>query len=91
MLYNDLQLFILPLQIPANSAGLIEYRAHPFWLQKYCPSHELDGTPRCGSCERMEVSYINSRNILSSYRLQSTDGSIARASHFHLFVSFPII
>ncbi|KAI4369265.1 hypothetical protein MLD38_017725 [Melastoma candidum] len=40
--------------IPANSVGLIEYRAHPFWLQKYCPSHEKDGTPRCCSCERME-------------------------------------
>ncbi|KAJ7952952.1 Protein DA1-related 1-like [Quillaja saponaria] len=40
--------------IPTNSAGLIEYRAHPFWLQKYCPSHERDGTPRCCSCERME-------------------------------------
>ncbi|MCI07314.1 protein DA1-related 1-like, partial [Trifolium medium] len=42
------------LQIPQNSAGLIEYRAHPFWLQKYCPSHERDGTPRCCSCQRME-------------------------------------
>ncbi|KVI02643.1 Protein of unknown function DUF3633 [Cynara cardunculus var. scolymus] len=31
------------------------YRAHPFWLQKYCPSHEHDGTPRCCSCERMEA------------------------------------
>ncbi|KAG4993488.1 hypothetical protein JHK86_030315 [Glycine max] len=40
--------------IPTNSSGLIEYRAHPFWLQKYCPSHELDGTSRCCSCERME-------------------------------------
>ncbi|MCH96278.1 protein DA1-related 1-like, partial [Trifolium medium] len=40
--------------IPQNSAGLIEYRAHPFWLQKYCPSHERDGTPRCCSCQRME-------------------------------------
>ncbi|GAV91517.1 LIM domain-containing protein/DUF3633 domain-containing protein [Cephalotus follicularis] len=40
--------------IPTNAAGLIEYRAHPFWLQKYCPSHERDGTPRCCSCERME-------------------------------------
>ncbi|XP_023729030.1 protein DA1-related 1 isoform X1 [Lactuca sativa] len=40
--------------IPTNGAGLIEYRAHPFWLQKYCPSHEHDGTPRCCSCERME-------------------------------------
>lgn len=44
--------------------GLIEYRAHPFWLQKYCPSHETDGTPRCCSCERMEVG-INSSMALS--------------------------
>jgi hypothetical protein len=42
--------------IPTNRDGLIEYRAHPFWMQKYCPSHEDDGTPRCCSCERMEVS-----------------------------------
>lgn len=40
--------------IPTNPAGLIEYRAHPFWMQKYCPSHEYDMTPRCCSCERME-------------------------------------
>lgn len=52
--------------IPPNSAGLIEYRAHPFWQQKYCPSHERDGTPRCCSCQRMEVSYISSQYILSS-------------------------
>ncbi|KAK9947135.1 hypothetical protein M0R45_012570 [Rubus argutus] len=41
--------------IPTNPAGLIEYRAHPFWVQKYCPSHEHDNTPRCCSCERMEA------------------------------------
>ncbi|CAI0435356.1 unnamed protein product [Linum tenue] len=40
--------------IPTNLAGLIEYRAHPFWNQKYCPTHEHDNTPRCCSCERME-------------------------------------
>eukprot|EP00249_Psilotum_nudum_P011294 c23083_g1_i1 orf=156-1487(+) len=40
--------------IPTNAAGLIEYRAHPFWGQKYCPSHEYDTTPRCCSCERVE-------------------------------------
>ncbi|XP_050886773.1 protein DA1 isoform X2 [Lathyrus oleraceus] len=40
--------------IPTNPAGLIEYRAHPFWNQHYCPSHEHDNTPRCCSCERME-------------------------------------
>lgn len=48
--------YILSWQIPSNHGGLIEYRAHPFWVQKYCPSHEHDGTPRCCSCERMEVS-----------------------------------
>ncbi|XP_073122805.1 protein DA1-related 1-like isoform X2 [Henckelia pumila] len=41
--------------IPSNSSGEIAYREHPFWHQKYCPSHENDGTPRCCSCERMEV------------------------------------
>lgn len=40
--------------IPTNINGLIEYRAHPFWLQKYCPSHEIDGSPRCCSCELVE-------------------------------------
>ncbi|KAK4409765.1 protein DA1-related 1 [Sesamum angolense] len=40
--------------IPMNAAGLIEYRQHPFWPQKYCPLHEHDATPRCCSCERME-------------------------------------
>lgn len=43
------------LQIPEIRDGRIEYRAHPFWGQKYCPLHERDGTPRCCSCERMEV------------------------------------
>ncbi|KHF97538.1 Protein DA1-related 2 -like protein [Gossypium arboreum] len=41
-------------QIPTNGAGLIEYRCHPFWSQKYCPSHEHDNTARCCSCERLE-------------------------------------
>lgn len=42
-------------QIPTNAAGLIEYRSHPFWNQKYCPRHERDDTPRCCSCDRIEV------------------------------------
>uniref|UniRef100_A0A803M3J1 LIM zinc-binding domain-containing protein n=1 Tax=Chenopodium quinoa TaxID=63459 RepID=A0A803M3J1_CHEQI len=41
-------------EIPTNAAGLIEYRCHPFWTQKYCPSHEHDHTARCCSCERLE-------------------------------------
>lgn len=47
---------VLNFQIPTNRAGLIEYRCHPFWSQKYCPSHEHDSTARCCSCERLEVS-----------------------------------
>ncbi|KAI3519984.1 hypothetical protein L1887_09204 [Cichorium endivia] len=48
--------------IPTNGAGLIEYRCHPFWSQKYCPVHEHDNTARCCSCERLEsvnVRYIS--------------------------------
>ncbi|XP_024526252.1 protein DA1-related 1 isoform X1 [Selaginella moellendorffii] len=41
--------------IPPNYSGLIEYRVHPFWGQRYCPSHEDDNTPRCCSCERLET------------------------------------
>ncbi|KAL2489480.1 Protein DA1-related 1 [Forsythia ovata] len=47
--------------IPRNEDGLIEYKAHPFWLQKHCPCHDHDGTPRCCSCQRMEsndTSYV---------------------------------
>ncbi|KAL6527416.1 hypothetical protein OROGR_016506 [Orobanche gracilis] len=40
--------------IPTNADGFIEYKAHPFWSQKYCPMHEHDGTLRCCSCERMK-------------------------------------
>ncbi|XP_062216096.1 LIM domain-containing protein HDR3 [Phragmites australis] len=45
--------------IPTNRDGLIEYRAHPFWGQKYCPLHEHDSTPRCCSCEKMEPRNTN--------------------------------
>ncbi|KAK9061137.1 hypothetical protein SSX86_018317 [Deinandra increscens subsp. villosa] len=47
--------------IPTNEAGLIEYRCHPFWSQKYCPVHEHDNTARCCSCERLES--VNTRYI----------------------------
>lgn len=45
------------LQIRKNTAGVVVYKAHPFWGQKYCVFHEHDGTTRCCSCERMEVSF----------------------------------
>ncbi|GER34899.1 DA1-related protein 2 [Striga asiatica] len=56
-------------EIPTNGVGLIEYRCHPFWSQKYCPSHEHDATARCCSCERLEswntkyISLGDGRNI----------------------------
>ncbi|XP_056168267.1 protein DA1-related 1-like isoform X2 [Syzygium oleosum] len=40
-------------KLPINKKGM-EYAAHPFWMQMYCPAHERDGTPRCSSCDRME-------------------------------------
>eukprot|EP00850_Spirogloea_muscicola_P018213 SM000164S02275 [mRNA] locus=s164:249757:253841:+ [translate_table: standard] len=39
--------------IPPRS-GVIEYRASPFWGERYCPGHESDGTPRCAGCSRLE-------------------------------------
>jgi hypothetical protein len=55
------------MQIPTNGAGLIEYRSHPFWNQKYCPKHEKDGTPRCCSCDRIQVSiYSNYLTLAKS-------------------------
>eukprot|EP00268_Persea_americana_P009025 TRINITY_DN1355_c0_g1_i8.p1 TRINITY_DN1355_c0_g1~~TRINITY_DN1355_c0_g1_i8.p1 ORF type:complete len:471 (+),score=84.27 TRINITY_DN1355_c0_g1_i8:551-1963(+) len=71
--------------IPTNSFGLIEYRAHPFWLQKYCPSHEHDGTPRCCSCERMEpgeaqyVSLDDGRKLC----LECLDSAIMETNECH--------
>ncbi|PIN19605.1 Adaptor protein Enigma [Handroanthus impetiginosus] len=42
--------------IPTNAAvrNEVECGGHRYWSQKYCPSHNHDGTPRCCSCERME-------------------------------------
>lgn len=33
-----------------------KYNHHPFWEERYCPAHDSDGTPKCFSCERLEVS-----------------------------------
>ncbi|XLR08069.1 hypothetical protein S83_036007, partial [Arachis hypogaea] len=38
--------------IPLNAAGLIEYKCHPYWYQKYCPSHEYDNTARVSRNEK---------------------------------------
>lgn len=59
-------LFFYFSQIPTNDAGLIEYRCHPFWNQKYCPSHEYDKTARCCSCERLEVNVVKYEKNIST-------------------------
>lgn len=76
-------MYFLLLQIPTNSAGLIEYRAHPFWHQKYCPSHERDGTPRCCSCERMEVSYHSSLFLFEINNKSLEESKKVEEKHFH--------
>lgn len=32
------------------------FNKHPFWKENYCPDHDSDGTHKCFSCERLEVS-----------------------------------
>lgn len=54
-LFVIIRIYLVLFQIPYNPDRLIEYRAHSFWLHKYCPSHEYDGTARCCSCERLEA------------------------------------
>ncbi|CAK9867573.1 unnamed protein product [Sphagnum jensenii] len=55
--------------IPTNNAGLIEYRSHPFWNQKYCPRHERDGTARCGSCDRIEAEDVRYHRLNDGRKL----------------------
>ncbi|CAK9209543.1 unnamed protein product [Sphagnum troendelagicum] len=57
--------------IPANAQGLIEYRSHPYWNQKYCPSHEKDGAKRCCSCDRIEPAGIQYEKLEDGRRLCS--------------------
>ncbi|KAL1204300.1 Protein DA1-related 3 [Cardamine amara subsp. amara] len=41
-------------KIPLTKEGR-KFSEHEFWKEKYCPSHEDDGTlPKCCSCERLE-------------------------------------
>lgn len=62
--------FILFVQIPTDRYGRIEYRVHPFWQEKFCPSHEKDKTPRCCSCERMEVCKLSVTEEVTFLMLQ---------------------
>ncbi|KAK4774865.1 hypothetical protein SAY86_009800 [Trapa natans] len=39
--------------LPRTANG-VHLRTNHFWMQKYCPSHEHDGTPICSSCMRLE-------------------------------------
>ncbi|XP_030519987.2 protein DA1-related 1-like [Rhodamnia argentea] len=46
--------FVCGQPIPVDVNGRLLFRQHPFWRQKYCLSHETDGTPCCCGCERLE-------------------------------------
>ncbi|CAI5505642.1 unnamed protein product [Closterium sp. Naga37s-1] len=40
--------------IRPNPAGMINFRSHPFWGDKWCPAHMTDSTPSCTSCSRLQ-------------------------------------
>ncbi|KAF8109036.1 hypothetical protein N665_0104s0341 [Sinapis alba] len=46
--------YICSKKIPSTKEG-IKYHKHPFWEEKYCPSHDDDGTAKCCSCERLQA------------------------------------
>ncbi|KAF8094700.1 hypothetical protein N665_0355s0013 [Sinapis alba] len=41
-------------EIPSTKEG-IKYHKHPYWEEKYCPSHDGDGTAKCCGCERLQA------------------------------------
>lgn len=49
---------LLFMQVPVDSGGHPKYTEVPVFRQKYCSKHRDDGTARCFSCERVEVSQI---------------------------------
>ncbi|KAL1204303.1 Protein DA1-related 7 [Cardamine amara subsp. amara] len=53
-LWHPLCLSRLPCQKPIMNELGRKFSYHPFWKEKYCPSHEEDGTAKCCSCERLE-------------------------------------
>ncbi|WIA18924.1 hypothetical protein OEZ85_003595 [Tetradesmus obliquus] len=40
--------------IPEGPSGQTEWREHPFWRLKQCPSHYADGSVSCCSCGRLQ-------------------------------------
>ena len=40
--------------LPNAPSGVIEYAVTPFWNQKFCRSHQRDGTRKCFACNRLE-------------------------------------
>ncbi|KAG2261931.1 hypothetical protein Bca52824_069010 [Brassica carinata] len=52
--HRHLNCYVCTKKIPSTKEG-IKYHKHPFWEEKYCPSHEDDGTAKCCSCERLQA------------------------------------
>lgn len=40
--------------IPMRADGRIEWQENPFWKNQHCPSHRVDGTPQCCSCNKLK-------------------------------------
>ncbi|CAL2264640.1 unnamed protein product [Prunus armeniaca] len=51
---RDLRCGVCENLIPLNSDGTVVYSLHPISLQRSCPKHEDDGTPRCCGCARIK-------------------------------------
>ncbi|KAG5411258.1 hypothetical protein IGI04_007577 [Brassica rapa subsp. trilocularis] len=77
-------------KIPSSKKG-IKYHKHPFWEDKYCPSHDDDGTAQCCSCERLQAcgtEYImladNRRLCLECKESAVMDSYECKSLHFEI-------
>ncbi|CAI5998422.1 unnamed protein product [Closterium sp. NIES-65] len=52
--------------IRPNPAGMINFRSHPFWGDKWCPAHMTDSTPSCTSCSRLQAVFESTQNCIPS-------------------------
>jgi len=43
--------------IKQDHDGLVRYQEHPYFKDRYCRSHNMDGTPSCTSCTRKEQNH----------------------------------
>ncbi|CAH8281077.1 unnamed protein product [Arabidopsis lyrata] len=79
--------YVCEKKISLTSEGR-KFNVHPFWKEKYCFSHDDDGTPKCCSCERLEscgTKYVNledGRRLCREYRETISSSSLIKDSQF---------